>query len=453
MPNVNEARSGAADEAVPPSSSAGLARLELHGVGPVRDPIELAPRLTLLLGENGLGKTLVLDVLWWALTGSWASRPAWPPIEARADRPTIRATDRNGVPVSSVFDAMADEWPRPPAWPTTEGPVVYVRIDGGVAIFDPFRNDEQLPAFVFDERALWEGLRRGDADERSEHGAMLSNGLVRDLLEWSYEPQSPTFRAFMRALGQLWEPSAQGHPQAPQALGPPQFISKSDSRRIPSLALPYANVPIVHLSGGMRRVLGLAYSLAWAWSRHVDAAKLSGARPADRIVLLVDEVECHLHPRWQRTVLPALLDAAAELCDPSLDVQIVASTHSPLVAASVEALFDEDRDRLLHLHHEGAVVRLVDMPWAKHTDANSWLTAPPMGLVRPTSAAAERVLVAADAFMRGDMAVLPADLATFEAIDAELRRVVAETHPIWVRWRYYGEQEEDQSHDPSAAGA
>jgi AAA domain, putative AbiEii toxin, Type IV TA system len=450
MPAVSETKSGVAEGAASGLGRAGLARLELQGVGPVHDPIELAARLTLLLGENGLGKTLVLDVLWWALTGSWAGRPAWPPVEARAQRPTITAVGRDGTVVSSSFDAMADEWPRPPTWATANGPVVYARIDGGVAVFDPLRNDEQVPAFVFDENALWHGLRRGESGDRPEHGAMLANGLVRDLLEWSYEPQSTSFRAFMRAIGQLWEPAADGEPRAPQTLGPAQFISKTDSRRIPSLALPYANVPIVHLSGGMRRVLGLAYALVWTWSRHVDAAALSGVPAADRFVLLVDEVECHLHPRWQRVVLPALLDAAATLHDPPLEVQIVASTHSPLVAASVEPLFDEDRDRLLHLHHEGFVVRLVDMPWAKHTDANSWLTARPMGLRRPTAVAAERVLVAADAFMRGDLATLPPDLASFASIDAELRRVVAETHPVWVRWHYYYEEPRD---DPGKAGA
>lgn len=450
---MSETNSGAAaEESVSRSGRGGWARLELQGVGPVHDPIDLAARLTLLLGENGLGKTLVLDVLWWALTGSWAGRPAWPPIEARSQRPTITAVGRDGAVVSSSFDAMADEWVRPATWTVADGPVMYALIDGGVAVFDPLRNDEQVPAFVFDEHALWHGLRRSESGERPEHGAMLANGLVRDLLEWSYEPRSTSFRAFMRAIGQLWEPAADGQPRAPQALGPAQFISKTDSRKIPSLALPYANVPIVHLSGGMRRVLGLAYALVWTWTRHVDAAALSGVAPANRFVLLVDEVECHLHPRWQRTVLPALLDAAATLHDPPLDVQIVASTHSPLVAASVEPRFDEDQDRLLHLRHAGSMVRLAELPWAKHTDANSWLTSRPMGLRRPTAAEAERALVAADAFMRGDLTGLPASLATFAAIDEELRRTVAELHPIWARWRCYSTQEEPGD-DSGTAGA
>lgn len=57
-----------------------LQQLKLAGVGPLTDsiPIDFATRLNLLTGDNGLGKTFLLDVAWWALTGSWPDRPAWP---------------------------------------------------------------------------------------------------------------------------------------------------------------------------------------------------------------------------------------------------------------------------------------------------------------------------------------------------------------------------------------
>lgn len=47
---------------------------ELHlvdtGPGPKLD-LELGPRLNVLTGDNGLGKSFVLDVIWWVLTGVW----------------------------------------------------------------------------------------------------------------------------------------------------------------------------------------------------------------------------------------------------------------------------------------------------------------------------------------------------------------------------------------------
>ena len=44
-------------------------------------------------------------------------------------------------------------------------------------------------------------------------------------------------------------------------------------------------------------------------------------------IVLIDEIEAHLHPRWQRTVVP-LLRSALPRC------QFIVTTHSPLVVAS-----------------------------------------------------------------------------------------------------------------------
>jgi hypothetical protein len=52
--------------------------------------------------------------------------------------------------------------------------------------------------------------------------------------------------------------------------------------------------------------------------------RLNGKRPG---LLLLDEVETHLHPQWQRTLLPALREALP-------DVQIIVTSHSPFVISS-----------------------------------------------------------------------------------------------------------------------
>ena len=48
-------------------------------------------------------------------------------------------------------------------------------------------------------------------------------------------------------------------------------------------------------------------------------------------VVLIDEVEQHLHPRWQRNILRLLTDSFPH-------VQFVATTHSPLVASGCEGI-------------------------------------------------------------------------------------------------------------------
>src|SRR5438067_11376533 len=49
-----------------------LEYLHLKNVGPAPEmEMELAPRLNLITGDNGLGKSFLLDVAWWALTRKW----------------------------------------------------------------------------------------------------------------------------------------------------------------------------------------------------------------------------------------------------------------------------------------------------------------------------------------------------------------------------------------------
>ena len=50
-----------------------LNQLELEGVGPAQHlTIDFKPRLNFLTGDNGLGKSFVLDIAWWVLTRTWA---------------------------------------------------------------------------------------------------------------------------------------------------------------------------------------------------------------------------------------------------------------------------------------------------------------------------------------------------------------------------------------------
>ncbi len=49
-----------------------LHSLHLTNVGPAPSmELDLAPRLNLLTGDNGLGKSFLLDVAWWAMTRRW----------------------------------------------------------------------------------------------------------------------------------------------------------------------------------------------------------------------------------------------------------------------------------------------------------------------------------------------------------------------------------------------
>src|SRR5262249_51640177 len=68
-----------------------LELLKLTEVGPVRQvEWDLSPRLNLITGDNGLGKTFLLECSWWALTGTWARKyQAYPRKDNAKSSPSI----------------------------------------------------------------------------------------------------------------------------------------------------------------------------------------------------------------------------------------------------------------------------------------------------------------------------------------------------------------------------
>ncbi|MEP7125267.1 MAG: ATP-binding protein [Byssovorax sp.] len=412
-----------------------LTRIITHDTEPMGDlDVPLAPRLNLLCGDNGLGKTFLIDLAWWALTESWSRYPAMP-RRGNGAAPSIRCElyqppgdlgPGHAQQVEGHFNFDEQRW-------TREGfvhpLVVYARADGSFDVWDSFRRagakgtsslDEliELNRSSFDPTAVWDGLVLDDRTVRC-------NGLLRDWVAWQFQKPA-LFDLLSRVIARL-----SPHPDEILRPGPPQRISIEDARDIPTLILPYGTVPVTHASAGMRRILALAYMLVWAWNEHTEAARLRNTAPLDELVLLFDEVEAHLHPQWQRAILPALFQAISEM-RASLSVQILASTHAPLVLASVETLFDEARDQLLHFGLIGDRIVVEPIPWAKQGDAVNWLVSETFGLTQARSRDAERAIEAAEAFMRG--APTPPDLASREAIHAELQRVLAGHDDFWPRW-------------------
>ena len=81
------------------------------------------------------------------------------------------------------------------------------------------------------------------------------------------------------------------------------------------------------LSSGTQGTLLWIYALVLITMNHYRWEEGWNQQPA---ILLIDEIENHLHPTWQRRVIPALLEHFPGL-------QIFATTHSPFVVAGLKA--------------------------------------------------------------------------------------------------------------------
>lgn len=411
-----------------------LDHLELERVGPApRLTIDFASRLNLLTGDNGLGKTFLLDVAWWALTRTWAGLPAWPQrgnglpatIRYRVQGKTAPSDQR--IP----YDFKRQEWKVPSGRPPMPGVVIYARVDGSFSVWDPARNywrklksrelqePDRPEAYHFHRKEVWDGLTLADK--------VVCNGLIRDWVSWQRQGHE-SFDLLRRMLKRL--SPGDGLWLEP---GRPMRVSVEDVRDIPTIEMPYGPVPLIYASAGIKRIAALCYLTVWAWHEHIEASQLLDQEPENRLILLFDEVETHLHPSWQRLLLPALLEVIDELSRKG-SAQVIAASHAPMVLASVEPRFDEARDQVFHLDLQKGDAVVREIPWAKQGDAVNWLVSEVFGLKQARSREAERAIEAAEAWMRGDEKALPNDLGTQKAIDAELTRVLADHDPFWPRW-------------------
>jgi len=419
-----------------------LKQLDLHGVGPSAHlgPIDFADRLNLITGDNGLGKSFVLDVAWWALTGSWPDRQPWPREEVTGSgiahlHATVVGKTGADVAVDSRFDFPSRSWVLGAGRPPMPGLVLYFRSDGRFALWDPAQHYWRRS-----KHRLVDDVSRPDAlhlaaDEvwnslLSEDGKTICRGLIEDWVTWQ-QTGSDEFQLLQKVLLEL-SPSTE-EPLRPGAPLDPLALDSEDRRYHPTLAMPYGRVPLVLASAGVKRVLALSYLLVWAWQGHRFAANSTRQAPERRLVLLFDEPETHLHPQWQRRVVPSLL-RAVEALGGITNVQVLVSTHAPLVLASVETLFDARKDALLHFDAGPTGPALERVDFGKRGDVVGWLVSPLFGMEQARSVDAEVAIESAERFLLGRAMENPPGLRTKAELDARLASVLGNLDPFWPRW-------------------
>ena len=413
---------------VPAESSGTLNYLEVDSVGPVR-PLIFQPskRLNLITGDNGLGKTFLLDLSWWALTGDWVARPATPSDTYPSNPPYIRfavgATDSRAI--RAHYGAGTGSWSVGSARRDLSGLAVYAMLDGSFAVWDPASRSvggaggsAHQPSLKFTRDEIWDGKQR------------QLEGLIRDWVKWQQRPDRyPAYSTFKAVLKRVFPPDLE-----PLQIGCPVRIP-NDSREIPTLVHPYGSVPILFESAGIRRIMALAYLVVWAWEEHKIQAQ-EQHRPEERqMIVLVDEAEAHLHPKWQRVILPALLGISSDLHQ-ELSVQWVIASHSPLVMASGETIWDTDSDALFHIEmNADGQVSFRPVPFERRGSVDSWLSSDIFEIPRPGSQEREAAIQAAVELQQQEEPMA----AVVQEMTDRLRRHLAPEDSFWVRWIFFAQ--------------
>ena len=423
-------------------AGAALRSLEIREAGPARIlRYEPADRLNIITGNNSLGKTFLLECLWWALTGNWLDNAALPRREAPKALPRIKFS--LSTPAGRVHDSSASyNWDRqgwvvsPSGRKGLPGLVIYSRFDGSFAIWDPARSQlAELDAssgasgqIFLSRKQIWDGSLDKTAGTRER---WVCNGILRDWLSWQTggERYQQHYSAFLASLTEL-------SPSQDEQLGPGEpYREALESRAIPTLRMPYGDVPVVYASAAVQRIVALAYALVWAWQEHLISSSITRREPQRSLVLIVDEVEAHLHPIWQRLIVPAIVQVTSRLST-AIKPQLHIATHSPLVLASIETLFDDNRDKLHHLRLLNGNAVLEELPFIRRGRADLWLMSEVFGLGQARSLPAELAIEEAKSLQLSEEPS-PDEV---RAVDSKLVSLLAADDDFWPRWRYFAEQ-------------
>lgn len=302
------------------------------------------PELTVFVGENGTGKSTVIA----GLAASLASITSLSPDGHFAPWPSdlhVRATTVNGVldlvpqspcalSVTGRFEAGSRAELRREI--SLDGQVVKVEHAGELDLRNAIKLalqkgvDVPLVAAYLSQR----GTRPnpGPVEARRDPGsrrdgwaqAFEPNLQQRGFVEWMYqqtlielqeEVRDPRLRAVSASVAALFDEAKE--------------LRFSIKRGELEVVFDDRRLPFSMLSDGQRLVVLLAADIAWRASV-LNPQLGENAAALTEGVVLIDEIELHLHPKWQRRVLGDLRRAFPKL-------QFIVTTHSPQVLASVSA--------------------------------------------------------------------------------------------------------------------
>lgn len=411
--------------------------------------ILLHPQLTVLIGDNAVGKTCVLDALAVGLgpivkratkrfAGGGGTRDirringrtepfSIVQLESTAgivwDRRALRdETDQTRNEASAAFERKGQA-------------ALYEAIDPAISARAAGVDGPPLPVLAYygtDRTAAprgFGGLGWLASSREPEHpslsaldGALSPMASFRAGFRWFMEAEAEELREQRDTSPDFVHPGLAAVRRAIEAVIPGATNPRVAGKR-PRMVVTFRepdghgeDLDLDELSGGYRSMLALVVDLA---------RRMALANPAVGIeseaIVLIDEVDLHLHPRWQQTVVGDLIRAFP-------NAQFIVTTHSEQVIASVEP------DHVLRVERTTTGITLT-RPTSTYGARPDRITGLVMGLDHLRPKEVEEVLAEYWGFIRQDGGESHAAKALrakldgwFRGLDPELVRADAEIH-------------------------
>lgn len=299
--------------------------------------IAFSEQFTIIAGVNGNGKTAILEAL--ALLIS-RLLPQISPAHLgyrNFELSDIHGSEKEtvlemrtlcaGIPVQ--FFGRFDREIRHQKFPKL-APALKLSVRNAYGI-DPTRSTDAAPIAVYytTDRAGFSLPRRLDGKAPSGQAAAYHRALVKKKVDYK------DFMRWYRVVLRLNE-QPPDHPTAPQRMIETiefvlhEFLNQFDSLRVednpPRLLVRKGRqtLDLAQLSDGERSFLAMVIDLCKRLGRANPGIKTLDGEG----VVLIDELELHLHPTWQREAVEKLRKIFPR-------IQFIATTHSPFVIQSL----------------------------------------------------------------------------------------------------------------------
>ena len=133
--------------------------------------------------------------------------------------------------------------------------------------------------------------------------------------------RNPTIRAVFDKIATIASEITDGFPLEFNGVG------RDGGGLFPQYETPDGNLPLDFLSQGTQSIVNSLAHFLLGYAEYFEFPSDLEDRPG---ILIIDEIDAHLHPKWQRRVIPALTKHLP-------NVQIFCSTHSPMMLAGLKS--------------------------------------------------------------------------------------------------------------------
>ena len=325
--------------------------LSFSNVGPFDDiAFEFDQQVNVFTGPNNSGKSTVLWVL-----GELLVYPFGMPIKLlRLDNSTWRLCYLSASGVDSSEGDLPTESPKMLPVYEVVGHTCFIpaqrhgtnfRSSGPTVGQDAESSlDKELEALARNRPVLLrrmgpEELRmRYRASRASEHPelarrrqltlsdtSLISNeAIIQKIIDLdyaAYRRQRPETRAIVEKVASLASEITDGFPI--KFLG----VEEDEDGLFPQFRTPDGDLPLNVLSQGTQSIMHCLAHFLFGYAEYYDFPPDLEDKPG---ILIIDEIDAHLHPSWQRRIIPTLTRHFPNL-------QIFCSTHSPLMLAGLKA--------------------------------------------------------------------------------------------------------------------